>query len=80
MGTGGGWILYPYYLAGFNVIGCDYDINYLEYGRKKGMNLIKGSIPELIDRGIKADYLILNQVLEHVDNPVAFLKDRYGHH
>lgn len=73
IGCGGGWKLIPYHLKGFTYYGFDFDNAFIELGRKHGLNLYTGGIREACLMGIKADYLILSHVLEHVKNPITFL-------
>ncbi len=73
IGCGGGWNLMPFHKNGYIYYGYDFDKDLIEYGRLKGLNLFVGGISEARHRGIRADYLILDQVLEHVSDPCEFL-------
>lgn len=73
IGCGGGWNLIPFEKNDFRYYGFDYDVSLINQGRQKGLNLFQGGIEEAKRMGIKADYLILDQVLEHVSDPVSFL-------
>jgi hypothetical protein len=69
IGCGSGGILYPFHSIGKNVTGYDYDDDYLEYGRSKGMDMFciqdkSSSIPHAAP-----DLLILSHVVEHFLNP-----------
>lgn len=62
-----GTMLLPFYKNGHEVMGVDYGIDTIEYGRRKfGLNLEVGSVEKLKDFGKKADLIILNHVLEHL--------------
>lgn len=65
IGCRDGCNLLPFYLAGKEVIGCDFDEDYLNVGRKRGLNLIRGGADSLIESGRKADLIILSHVFEH---------------
>ena len=65
IGCRDGCNLLPFYLAGKEVMGCDFDEEYLDVGRKRGMNLLQGDVKILRARGLKADIIILSHVLEH---------------
>ncbi|SRR6266702_770438 len=68
IGCGSGGILYPFHLAGKRVVGSDYDEDYVEYGRRKGMDLrCLGKDPDSIDE--PCDLLILSHVMEHFLDP-----------
>lgn len=73
IGCGGGWNLIPFEKNGFIYYGFDYDVSLINQGRQKGLNLFQGGIEKAKRIEIKADYLILDQVLEHVSDPVNFL-------
>lgn len=73
IGCGGGWHLVPFKENGFRHYGFDYDVSLINQGRQRGLNLFQGGIEEASEMGVKADYLILDQVLEHVSDPVNFL-------
>lgn len=72
IGCGAGGILKFFQDKGLNVLGCDFDNEYLNFGRKKGLNLIRGSVEEV--EANYADIIILNHVIEHISDPVKFLK------
>lgn len=74
IGCGGGWSLTPYHAKGYIYYGFDFDENFIEYGRKKGLNLYVGGVEEVKRKGIRCDYLLINHVFEHVSHPVNFLK------
>lgn len=74
IGTGGGWNLLKYKSAGYLHYGFDYNHNYINYGKDNyGLNLIVGGVKKAKEMGIKADYVILSQVLEHMTDPLTFL-------
>lgn len=73
IGCGGGWNLIPFHKKGYKHYGFDFDKDFIEYGKRRGLNLYVGGVEEAIKMGIKCDYLLLDQVLEHVDNPINFL-------
>lgn len=73
IGCGGGWNLIPFEKNDFRYYGFDYDASLINQGRQKGLNLFQGGVKEANRMGVKADYLILDQVLEHVSDPVNFL-------
>ncbi len=69
IGCGSGGVLYPFHSIGKKVSGYDYDNDYLEYGRNKGMEMFcleenASSIPQTAP-----DLLILSHVVEHFLNP-----------
>lgn len=75
IGCGGGWFLKPYKDRGFRVMGFDYDPNLTKMGREHhGLDLHCGSVEEAIQMGVQADYVYLSQVLEHIPDPLSFLK------
>ena len=76
IGCGGGWNLVPYQKAGINYTGFDYDEHMVNFGREKyGLNIHLGGVDAAREMGVKADLVILSHVLEHVTDPVLFLKD-----
>ncbi len=65
--------LYPYFVDGKKVIGCDFDEQRLKPGIDLGLNLIKGDIEELQDLNIRADLVILSHKLEQFPLPSEYL-------
>jgi len=69
IGCGAGGILYSFQERNNRCSGADYDNDYLEYGKKMGLNLIYGDYNNLIaDQSI--DVVILSHVLEHFVDPI----------
>lgn len=75
LGCGGGWNLAPFHDKGYTYYGFDVDEDFIEWGRAKGLNLYGGSTEKIKKMGIRCDYLLINQVLEHVSNPIRFLQE-----
>jgi len=75
IGCGGGWNLMPFYNQGYKYYGFDFDKDYIEYGKSKGLNLYLDGINEIVKMGIKCDYLLLSHVLEHTNNPNDLLSN-----
>lgn len=78
IGCRDGCNLLPFHLAGKEVVGCDFDEDYLAVGRKRGLNLICGGTDSLIATGMKADLVILSHVFEHfvdLDKEIAKIKN-----
>lgn len=73
IGCGGGWNLMSFHKKGYKYYGFDFDKDFTGHGKERGLNLHLGGIDEAIKMGIRCDYLLINQVLEHVDNPIGFL-------
>lgn len=70
IGCGAGGILKAFRDAGWDASGCDYDEEFLAFGRRKGLRLFLGGARNLAADG-KADLIIFSHVLEHVRNPLG---------
>ncbi len=68
IGCGAGGILQAFNENGNKIAGCDYGIEYVEFGKQKGLRLLPGGAETLKSIG-KADIIILNHTLEHMRNP-----------
>ncbi len=73
-GAGTGGMLKVFKDAGFETFGVDLNENYLDYGRKMGLNLKKGSIDELKSFHKKADLVIASHIIEHLHRIDIYLK------
>jgi SAM-dependent methyltransferase len=73
IGCGAGGILKIFQENGCKVAGCDLGSDYLEYGKRNGLELIVGN-PEVLNKYGKADLIIMNHVLEHICNPLRTLE------
>ena len=78
VGCGTGGVLSRYVDLGCEVLGLDFDENYLEYARKKGIPVKNGSLDQL-RYNEKYDLIILCHVLEHIPNPSRFLETLSNH-
>jgi len=66
IGVGAGGTLKYFKEKGAKVYGVDYGTDYLEYGKKMGLNLYSGNIKVLLDKKINADLIIYSHVMEHI--------------
>ncbi len=74
-GCGAGWNLIPLRDKGYRVKGYDLDVEYTKFGSDEyglDLSLLDDYDPK-IKLEVKADFLILNHVLEHVVDPGSFL-------
>jgi len=72
VGCGAGGILSVFCDNGCEVIGLDFDDDYLNVARKNGITTITGSLDKLGSKD-KYDLIILSHVLEHIIEPAEFL-------
>ena len=72
IGCGAGGILQTFKDSGNEVFGCDFDEEYLNFGKSKGLTLERDDAETLSKHG-QADIVILNHTLEHIKNPTATL-------
>ena len=78
IGCGSGGVLHPFHLIGKQVSGYDYDDEFLQFGRNKGMHMVclgENSRPNL---HFAPDLLILSHVIEHFLNPRVELMQLIG--
>lgn len=71
-GCGMGGALIPFEQSGKRCVGCDWSENYLNDGRRLGLNLIEGGLEEVRGEG-PFDLVIVCHALEHVTNVREFL-------
>ena len=74
IGSGSGGILKYFQDKGNNVLGFDLDEEFLDFGKKKGVNLKKGTIENLSTLSQYPDIVIYSHVLEHLNDPIKELK------
>lgn len=73
VGCGAGGMLVPFQEKGCEIIGLDLNEGFIEYGRKKGLNLVMGTLKDLKPIP-KADLIIYSHVMEHISDPNEELK------
>lgn len=73
IGCGAGGILEEFRDAGSDVLGLDFDDEFLAIARANKLEVKCGST-ELLDENDKFDLIILSHVLEHIVEPAEFLK------
>ena len=73
IGTGCGGNLIAFSELGKQVVGCDFNKDYLKYGTEKGLDLRYGDLNSLEIKDSSQDLIILSHVLEHFSNPVEEL-------
>ena len=74
IGCGAGGNLAVFSDAGSQVLGLDFDGEFLDIARANKINVKRGST-ELLDENDKFDLIILSHVLEHIVEPAEFLKE-----
>lgn len=78
VGCGAGGILSVFKERGAEVLGLDYDVEHLNYAQKQGVNTRVGSI-EVLSPHELFNIIILSHILEHVTQPIDFLKSIRKH-
>ena len=73
VGCSAGGTLSVFKDKGCEVLGLDFDDEYLEVARQNGVAVINGSLDKLNEDN-KYDVIILSHVLEHIVSPIDFLK------
>lgn len=73
VGCGAGGILAGFKDAGCKVLGLDFDESYLKAARDNGILVKRGSLEQL-EPNSKFDLIILSHVLEHIVDPLTFLR------
>lgn len=68
IGCAGGGIVKAFEQAGYQASGVDLSPMYIEFGKRKGLNLRCCHSSELVKEGKTYDIIILNHVLEHFIN------------
>jgi SAM-dependent methyltransferase len=75
LGCGGGWNLLPFLKKGIRHVGYDYDGYMVKFGREQyGLNLREGGLEAAQADHVRADFVIISHVLEHINDPITFMK------
>ena len=72
-GCGGGVSLLEMQLNGINAFGLEADSNVQQVKDGLGLNILIGTLDAMPFDGVKFDAVILNQVLEHIPDPIILL-------
>jgi SAM-dependent methyltransferase len=78
VGCGSGGLLAVFKENNCDVVGLDFDDNYLQIARDNGIKVHNGSI-EVLGNEEKFDVIILSHVLEHIVDPLPFLESLVKH-
>jgi SAM-dependent methyltransferase len=78
VGSASGGILVPFKDMGKEIVGCDFEEDYLDYGRKNGLDLRFGDIENVNVDDDSQDLIILSHVLEHLLHPIRELNTIIG--
>jgi 2-polyprenyl-3-methyl-5-hydroxy-6-metoxy-1,4-benzoquinol methylase len=74
VGCGLGFSLMELENMGCKAFGLDPDVNVSKIAKKLDLNIKVGTMEDKLFKNKKFDYVIANQVLEHVEDPIEFLK------
>jgi len=77
VGCGNGDYLMLAASAGWKVKGVEPDLKALEVARSRGLEVMQGSIDEVAQTGELFDVITMSHVIEHVHDPVSFVKFAY---
>lgn len=75
VGCGHGWFLMAARARGYEALGIEPDQHIASIAQANGATVRTGFFPDVIEPGEKFDAVIFNDVLEHLPNPFAALKD-----
>lgn len=76
VGCGAGGILAGFKDAGCEVLGLDFDESYLKAAKNNDIPVKRGSLEQL-EPNSKFDLIILSHVLEHIVEPLPFLRQLF---
>ncbi len=74
IGCGPGGVLKAFNNENLDCFGCDFDDEYMDYGRRLGLELRNGDLFDVYNKK-KFNLVIMSHVLEHVSYPVEYLYD-----
>ena len=75
LGCGGGWNLLSFLKKGIRPVGYDYDGYMIKFGRERyGLNLREGGLETAQADHVRADFIMISHVLEHINDPITFMK------
>jgi SAM-dependent methyltransferase len=74
-GCGLGGTLMPFKNIGKAVSGCDYGMDYIEFGNQKGLNLYHGELNKSQTPNNSQDLVIVSHVMEHLTNPIESMQN-----
>ncbi len=77
-GCGAGGVMHYFNEAGISCSGNDYSEDYLNYGRKQGMNLVHGQMQDDFPAKGSVDLVIMAHVYEHLKDPLGTLEDIFS--
>lgn len=63
--------------AGWEVKGVEPDLKALEVAKNRGLDVVQGSLEEIVKDGELFDVITMSHVIEHVHDPVAFVALAY---
>jgi len=72
IGCGPGGVLDAFDKNKNNCFGCDFDLNFMEYGRENGKVIYFGDFFD-VEESQKVDLVIMSHVLEHISDPIEYL-------
>jgi len=75
IGSGYGYLTYSIYKNKHNVLGIDVSENVVKFANSNFGALYKNTVIENLDIEQKFDLIIATEVIEHLDDPVTFLKN-----
>jgi SAM-dependent methyltransferase len=78
IGCGSGYFLDLLKGKGIRGIGYEFNQESAAEGRFRGHEILNGPFPEAVAAGAPFDAICMFQVLEHLSNPIAFLRDLRG--
>lgn len=73
VGCGMGGVLVSFAFEGCEVVGFDYGADYIEKGRRLGLDLRTGGFETIADEA-PFDLIMMSHVLEHVSDPIGFAR------
>lgn len=77
VGCGNGDFLLRAQEMGFKASGCEPDIHAVATCKKKGLDVITGNIDSFASSKARFDYITLNHVIEHVEDPRITIANLY---